>query len=88
MRVQGFEDPTRGLPLVRKPPNALRGGHLNHPRFNRKEIQAKIQKLNEERKKYVAEKMKELSTKGENTLDAVMIKSLRKQATEKKFNLK
>ena len=51
-------------------------------------VSAKIQKLNEERKKYVAEKMKELSTKGENTLDAVMIKSLRKQATEKKFNLK
>jgi hypothetical protein len=54
----------------------------------RKQIQAKIQKLNDERKKYVAEKMKKLSEKGEDTLDAVMIKSLRKQAAEKKFNLK
>ncbi len=25
MRVKGLKDPTRGLPLVRKPPNAPRG---------------------------------------------------------------
>jgi len=51
----------------------------------RKEIQVKIQKLNAERKTYVAGEQKKLAEKGEDTLDAVMIKSLRKQAEQKAF---
>ncbi|MFC1479195.1 VWA domain-containing protein [Planctomycetota bacterium] len=73
---------------MRKMTPEERKAYIEKMAEKRKEIQAKIQKLNGKRKKYVAEKMKELSVKGKDTLDAVMIKSLRKQAAEKKFNLK
>jgi len=54
----------------------------------RQAIQKTISKLNEERKQYVAEEMKKLSEKGEDTFDAAIIKALRKQAEQKNFQLK
>ncbi len=49
----------------------------------REQIQIKINKLNDERSKYVAQKM--LENKNENTLDAVMIKTIREQAKQKNY---
>ena len=50
----------------------------------RVQIQSKINKLNEERSKYVAQKMHENNK--DNTLDAVMIKAIREQAKEKNYS--
>lgn len=50
----------------------------------RENIQSKINKLNEERSKYIAKKM--LENKKDNTLDAVMIKTIREQAKMKNYN--
>ena len=49
----------------------------------RSQIQTKINKLNEERSKYVAQKL--LENKNDNTLDAVMIKTIREQAKQKYY---
>lgn len=49
----------------------------------REKIQNKINQLNEERSKYVAQKM--LENKNDNTLDAVMIKTIREQAKQKDY---
>jgi len=49
----------------------------------REKIQTEINKLNDERSKYVAQKM--LENKNDNTLDAVMIKTIREQAKEKNY---
>jgi len=51
----------------------------------RKEVQTKIQKLNDARKKYVAEEMKKRSDKGEDTLEAVIIQTVRRQAEKKNY---
>jgi len=51
----------------------------------RSEIQKQIQALGAERKKYVAAEMKKLSESGDDTRDAVMIKSVREQAQKKNF---
>jgi len=49
-------------------------------------VQKKIQKLNAERKKFVADKRKELAKSNEkDTLDQAMIKSAREQAKKKNF---
>ena len=50
----------------------------------RENIQSKINKLNEERSKYVAQKM--LENKNDNTLDAVIIKTIREQAKQKNYS--
>jgi hypothetical protein len=50
----------------------------------RAEIQDKIQQLNEQRKKYVAEEMKKRQKKGE-TLGSAIISAIREQAVEKNF---
>lgn len=50
----------------------------------RAEIQKKIQVLNEQRKKYVAEEMKKLQRRGE-TLGSAMIQAVRRQATARNF---
>jgi len=50
----------------------------------RTEIQNKIQRLNEERKKYVAEEMKKISNKTD-TLGSAIIQAIRKQAEKKNF---
>lgn len=49
----------------------------------RENIQLKINKLNEERSKYVAQKL--LENKNDNTLDVVMIKTIREQAKQKNY---
>ena len=54
----------------------------------REEIKKEINKLNEARKKYVAEEMKKLSKPGEDTLDAVMIKTIQEQVSKKHFTFK
>ena len=50
----------------------------------RSRIQTKINKLNDERSKYIAEKM--LENKNTNTLDAVMIETIREQAKQKNYS--
>ena len=50
---------------------------------NRSELQAKIQKLNSEREKYVAAQMKQQSTT--NTLDVVVTGAVREQAAKRQF---
>ena len=53
----------------------------------RAEIQKKIQVLNEQRKKYVAEEMKKLQRRGK-TLGSAMIQAVRRQATARNFKFK
>ena len=53
----------------------------------RKETQEKINRLNEERRKYVAEKMKDLKLSGKDTLDAVIIATVREQVVKKNFEI-
>ena len=50
----------------------------------REALQNKINKLNDERGKYVAQKM--LENNNDNTLDAVMIKTIREQAKKKNYS--
>lgn len=61
--------------------------HLNTMKENRKKIQAKIQKLNQDRNKYIAKKKKEqaASGSGKDTLDSAMIKAVTTQAKTKNF---
>ncbi len=49
----------------------------------RAEMQAKINALNQEREKYVAARLKEIS--GTNTLDAVVISAVREQSAKRNF---
>lgn len=50
----------------------------------RDKIQNKINQLNDERSKYIAQKM--LADNKDNTLDAVMIKAIREQAKQKNYS--
>jgi len=52
----------------------------------RSDIQDKIKEISEKRKKFIAEKRKEMAGDENNTLDAVMLKTVRKQAEAKKFD--
>jgi hypothetical protein len=61
-----------------------RKSYLNKMEKERELIQRKINNLNDERSKYVAQKM--LENKNDNTLDAVMIKTIREQATQKNYS--
>lgn len=60
-----------------------RKAYVDKMEKERAQIQSKINKLNDERSKYIAQKM--LENKNENTLDAVMIKTIREQAKEKNY---
>ena len=60
-----------------------RKAYLDKMEKEREVIQNKINKLNDERSKYIAQKM--LDNKNENTLDAVMIKTIREQAKQKNY---
>ena len=51
----------------------------------RKKIQQQINRLNEQRKKYVAKEMKNRVDKGEDTLEKVITKTVREQAIKKNF---
>ena len=52
----------------------------------REEIQQKIQQLNEQRKKYVADEMKRLQ-KEAGTLGSAVIQAVREQAKRKNFEI-
>lgn len=55
----------------------------------RKELQNKINLLNEARRQYVSAKEKEMAAKGEKqTLDHAMLKTIKTQASKKKFKFK
>jgi len=60
--------------------------YLDKMAKEREALQNKINQLNDERNKYVAQKM--LENKNENTLDAVMIKAIQEQAKKKNFSSK
>jgi hypothetical protein len=60
-----------------------RKDYLNKMEKEREQIQTRINKLDDERSKYVAQKM--LENKKDNTLDAVMIKTIREQAKQKNY---
>jgi len=62
-----------------------REGYVQAQAKKRSEIQQKISKLNADRKKHVAEKMKELAESGKDTLGAVIVKTVREQAAKKNF---
>jgi hypothetical protein len=53
----------------------------------RETLQARIQQLNQERERYVAEKQKALAAEGGDTLDAAVLKSVRTQAQAQGFDL-
>lgn len=53
----------------------------------RGKIQDDINKLNEQRKKHIAKKRKELAQSPEETLDSAIIKAVREQAAKKDFKL-
>ncbi len=61
-----------------------RKSYIDKKTKERETIQNKINKLNDERSKYVAQKM--LENKNNNTLDAVMIKTIREQAKQKNYS--
>ncbi len=61
-----------------------RKSYLDKMEKERELIQRKINNLNDERSKYVAQKM--LENKNDNTLDAVMIKTIREQAKQKNYS--
>ena len=54
----------------------------------RKKFQEQINKLNNERGKYIAEETKKLKEKGENTLGVNIINTIREQAEKKNFEFK
>jgi phage baseplate assembly protein gpV len=73
------------LPVeMRKMTLKERKEYLEKMEKKRDTIQKKINKLNEERSNYVTKKM--LENKNENTLDAVMIKTIREQAELKNYS--
>lgn len=61
-----------------------RKNYLDQKEKERTQIQEKINKLNDARTKYVAKKL--LENKNYNTLDAVMIKTIREQAQKKNYS--
>ena len=76
-----------------KLPKELRGKSLNEKKtlvkkltVDRAKIQNDIQKLSEQRKRYIADQQKpQKNAKGDETLDAAIIKAIRDQASRKKF---
>lgn len=78
--------PAEELPEEMRGMNAeQQKAYLDGQRKKRAELQAKIQKLAEERKKYIAEKQKEAA--GADTLDGAMIQTVREQAKKKAFQI-
>ncbi len=57
--------------------------YVTEKKAEREKIQKEIQDLNAQREKYVAEKQKEMAI--DNTLDAAMLGSIRKQAEKKNY---
>lgn len=72
------------LPPEMQPMNEeQRKAYVEDKARERAALQAKIQQLNVERQKYVAEQMKQHTAK--DTLDAVMVSAIREQAQQKNF---
>ena len=70
---------------MQKMTEAERKVYLEGRAQERAEIQAMIRKLNAERKRFVAEKMKELAEDGGDTLEAAIIRTVREQAVAAGF---
>ena len=89
-KLQANELKTEDLPDDMKGMDAKqREAYLKKKADERKAIQAKIQRLNEERRKYVAQKEKEQAASGgAETLGQAVIKSVRTQAAKKGFKFK
>ncbi|MFA6004362.1 MAG: FlgO family outer membrane protein [Elusimicrobiota bacterium] len=70
---------------------AERQAYIEKKAAERKQLQTKIHQLSEERRKYVAQKEKDLAAApnaGSQTLGQAMIKSIRSQASKKGFKFK
>jgi hypothetical protein len=89
-RVRADELKAEELPAEMKGMDAKqREAYIKKKADERKAIQAKIGRLNEERRKYVAQKEKEAAAKGgAETLGQAVIKSVRSQAAKKGFKFK
>jgi len=59
--------------------------HVDAQKKERARLQEQIRKLNDQRKEFVAQKMKELEKGGEETLDSAMIKAMREQAEKRNY---
>jgi hypothetical protein len=71
---------------MRKMTPAERLAYVKKMQDDRAAIQTKINQLNEQRTKFVAEKQKELAEQaGDDTLDQALIGAIREQATKKQF---
>lgn len=86
-KEKGFEITklrTEELPTEMQQMNAdERRAYIEKNAKEREQLQAKIQRLNAEREKYLAQQSKEAA--GTNTLDAVVISSVREQAQKRNF---
>ncbi|HAH08382.1 MAG TPA: VWA domain-containing protein [Elusimicrobia bacterium] len=65
-----------------------RKAYIQKQSDERRRIQEKINQLNAERQRYVAQKEKELAQGGGNTLDAAVLGAIRSQASKKGFRFK
>ena len=64
---------------------AGREAYVAQKQQEREEIQKQIQALNGQRRAHVAAEMKKLADQGADTLEAVIIRAIREQATQKNF---
>ncbi|HUW57835.1 MAG TPA: VWA domain-containing protein [Planctomycetota bacterium] len=64
---------------------AARKAYVETQQKKRAEVQGQIRELSKARDVHIAEERKKLSEKGEDTLDAAVIKAVREQAQEKNF---
>ncbi|MDT3697286.1 MAG: VWA domain-containing protein [Ignavibacterium sp.] len=83
LKMEDLKD--EGLPdEMKKMSISERKAYVDKMSKEREKIQTKINKLNEERNKYISQKM--LDNKNTNTLDGVMIKTIREQAKQKNYS--
>ncbi|MBI5243094.1 MAG: VWA domain-containing protein [Elusimicrobia bacterium] len=82
IRAEELPDNMRGMS------EAERKDYIQKQQDERKKIQARINQLNADRLKYVADKEKELAGKGAQTLDTAVINAIHTQAEKKGFNFK
>ena len=89
-KVDVSKVPEKELPSEMRAMNEKeRIDYVNNKIKGRKEIQNKINKLNEKRRKYIAEKRKEMTAEiGKQTLDQVISDAVRSQAIKKNFKFK
>ena len=89
-KVKAQEVDSKQLPEAMQKMNPQeRAAHIQKMTEQRKAIQSKIQKLNQERDQYVAEKQKAMAqTSQPSTLDAAIIKTVHEQAAARHFVFK